>query len=81
MTAVFTPGNAVAAVARAGAGVYVRLADDGSHLARLLPGLADGGAGAREVEGRARHWRDQGYWLLPALLAIGALAFRRGWLL
>ncbi len=72
---------ALAAIARAGGGVYVRLADDGSHLQRILPGLADGADGARAVARRGQRWQDQGYWLLPVLLVLGALAFRRGWLL
>ena len=70
-------------VARAGGGRFVTMTSDDRDLARLL---------ARDARGRGRfdteaserevlHWRDEGPWLVLALLPIAALAFRRGWLL
>lgn len=65
------------ALAAAGQGRYAALTADGSDLAAigvLQPAMADGPADAAG----ARTWLDQGYWLLPPLLLLAALAFRRG---
>jgi Ca-activated chloride channel family protein len=82
--AVVLPGldeSGLAALARAGGGAYVRLAGDAGELERLLPAGAGRVAGARAVERNVLAWQDQGYWLLLPLLGLGAVAFRRGWLL
>lgn len=70
---------ALRAVARAGGGRYVVLNDAGTSVAKLGKPAAEAG-GASQGE-RAQIWRDGGIWLLPGLLLLGALAFRRGWLL
>jgi Ca-activated chloride channel family protein len=65
-------------VASAGGGDYVAMTtnnDDVSHLGVLDPQHA----GAMSAQGRSTLvWLDQGYWLLPPLLVLGLLAFRRG---
>ena len=70
---------ALRAVANAGGGRYSVLQADGSGVATLgAPVAASGQASHGE---RAQLWRDGGVWLLPLLLVLAALAFRRGWLL
>jgi Ca-activated chloride channel family protein len=69
---------ALRAVARAGGGRYVVLDKAGDVAAFGKPVAANGNFGSAE---RAQLWRDGGIGLLPALLLLGALAFRRGWLL
>lgn len=69
--------SSLAALARDGRGRYARLqAGDGDlhALGVLSPSASD------EGEGHARSgnaWRDEGYWLLPPLMLLGLLAFRR----
>lgn len=70
---------ALRAVAGAGGGRYAVLQADGTGAAALgMPSTEAGHASRAE---RARLWRDGGIWLLPVLLVLAALAFRRGWLL
>lgn len=70
---------ALRAVASAGGGRYAILQADGGGVAALeAPVAASGQASHGE---RAQLWRDGGVWLLPVLLVLAALAFRRGWLL
>jgi Ca-activated chloride channel family protein len=70
---------ALRAVAEAGGGRYVVLQADGTGAARFAaPAAAAGHASGVE---RAQVWRDGGIWLLPLLLVLAALGFRRGWLL
>jgi len=74
--------GALRAVAEAGGGRYVELSVDGRDLGELLSSEGSGGFEAIEDERqRATLWRDQGAWLALALLPLGALAFRRGWLM
>ncbi|HMB42806.1 MAG TPA: VWA domain-containing protein, partial [Luteimonas sp.] len=65
-------------VASAGGGDYAAMTtnnDDVSSLDVLDPQHA----GALSAQGRSTLvWLDQGYWLLPPLLVLGLLAFRRG---
>lgn len=71
--------SALAAVAGAGGGHYAVLQPDGGGTAAFgAPVAASGHVSHGE---RARIWRDGGIWLLPALVLLAALAFRRGWLL
>lgn len=70
---------ALAAVARAGGGRYAVLQSDGSGTAAF--GAPVSGSGHASQGERAQIWRDGGIWLLPALVLLAALAFRRGWLL
>ncbi len=66
------------ALARAGDGAYAALQPGLGDLETL--GVLDPQrAGARAARGqKSTLWLDQGYWLLPPLLLLGALAFRRG---
>ena len=65
-------------VASAGGGDYAAMTtnnDDVANLGVLNPQHA----GAMSAQGRSTLvWLDQGYWLLPPLLVLGLLAFRRG---
>ncbi|MET0617887.1 MAG: VWA domain-containing protein [Luteibacter sp.] len=71
----------LAAVADAGGGSFLPVADGGSDVAALAAYLHGDGEG-KAVEGaRAGEWQDRGPWLLLPLLPLVALAFRRGWLL
>jgi len=79
--------GALESLARAGNGRYVDLnPGDRDTLALISSGVAAGAATAPgvlvEQQGLAAdQWREEGPWLLLALLPIAALAFRRGWLL
>jgi Ca-activated chloride channel family protein len=69
------------AVASAGGGGYQVLRADSGDLDAL--GVLDPAqAGTRSAQG-GKHaiWLDEGYWLLPPLLVLAALAFRRGGML
>ncbi len=70
--------SSLRALARAGEGDYAALQPGLSDLEGL--GVLDPQrAGARAARGqKSTLWLDQGYWLLPPLLLLGALAFRRG---
>lgn len=69
------------AIAAAGGGRYVPLATDDADTRALLPAVPhDAAAREREEAARADQWREEGPWLLVALLPLAALAFRRGWL-
>ena len=70
---------ALRAVADAGGGRYVVLQADGTGAAAFGAPVAEAGHASRGE--RAQLWRDGGIWLLPVLLVLAALAFRRGWLL
>ncbi|MCD9026998.1 VWA domain-containing protein [Luteimonas sp. BDR2-5] len=68
------------ALARAGGGRYHAMTADPADLRALdvLDPQAGGNASPATSESGARSWRDEGYWLLLPLLALGLLAFRRG---
>lgn len=69
------------AIAAAGGGRYVALTADDADTRALLPAAGrDGDPLEREEDARADQWREEGPWLLMALLPLAALAFRRGWL-
>lgn len=57
-------------------GALLRMADDGSDVRRIASALDYrlGTSATADASGRV----DIGYWLLPLLLPLGALAFRRG---
>ena len=64
------------AVATAGGGSYQRIASDDRDLQALgVLDASDGGALQRP--GQARQWQDEGYWLLPPVMLLALLAFRR----
>jgi len=71
--------GALRAVADAGGGRYAVLQADGAGAAAFDTPVAEAGHASRAE--RAQLWRDGGIWLLPVLLIVAALAFRRGWLL
>ena len=69
-------------VAQAGGGVY-RTLDAGSADTQAVLEFTDRRSQAEQAEGSTLHvdqWRDAGIWLLPPLVLLSALAFRRGWL-
>lgn len=70
---------ALRAVASTGGGRYVVLQPNGSGPAAFGAPASETGHASQNQ--RAQLWRDGGIWLLPALLVLVALAFRRGWLL
>jgi Ca-activated chloride channel family protein len=73
--------NVLASVSDAGGGRYVAAIPADSDVVALIP--AGGGEASRfaaEEDGRAERWREEGPWLLLALLPLAALGFRRGWL-
>jgi Ca-activated chloride channel family protein len=63
-------------LADAGGGRYQRLARDTADLRALDLLRADRSVGESE-QGSVRQWLDQGYWLLPPLMLLALLAFRR----
>ncbi len=69
-------------LAAAGGGAFARLSADDSDLRRVL--LTPEGAHEVDKAGRILHtadvWREEGPWLVLALLPLAALGFRRGWL-
>ncbi|HEY0199454.1 MAG TPA: tetratricopeptide repeat protein [Rhodanobacter sp.] len=67
-------------LAAAGGGVHVTMTADHSDI-DALHGQLTAGPAAAVVGQQGDEWQDRGPWLLPLLLLIVALAFRRGWLL
>ncbi len=65
------------ALAAAGGGRYVRLTTDDADLQALGVLQPRTQAGGEAAEGTGRMWRDEGYWLLPPLMLLALLAFRR----
>ena len=64
------------AVATAGGGRYQRIAADDRDLRAL--GVLDASDGsAQQRPGQGRQWQDEGFWLLPPLMLLALLAFRR----
>lgn len=67
------------AIAQAGGGTYAVLPAGGGATPVFAAPVARGAHASRDE--RATIWRDGGVWLLPVLVVLAALAFRRGWLL
>lgn len=63
-------------LASAGGGRYQRLGNQGAELGALALQPADPAATAH-ARGSVRQWRDEGYWLLPPVMLLALLAFRR----
>lgn len=64
------------AVATAGGGRYARISADDSDLRTL--GVLDAREGtAAQRPGEGKQWRDEGFWLLPPVMLLALLAFRR----
>ncbi|WP_296805760.1 VWA domain-containing protein [Thiocapsa sp.] len=75
------PESDLRELARLGNGRYVE-SDAGDADTRLLMGLGSMDAELTEEPSLlSDQWREEGPWLLLALLPFAALAFRRGWLL
>lgn len=74
---------ALQAIASAGGGRYdgLEAADPAAYLAYLERRTAVEAPGGSGETLRLELWEDRGVWLLPLLLPLAALAFRRGWLL
>ena len=74
---------ALRAVAQAGKGRFATVAADDADVDRLLGARADDPwrRTLEETDRTTAEWRDEGPWLVLALLPMAALAFRRGWLL
>lgn len=70
------------ALAGAGGGVYARARVGEGDIESILAGSVSGGLsrGGEGENATADQWREEGPWLLLALLPLAALAFRRGWL-
>jgi len=74
----------LATLARQGNGSYRRISTDDSDFDAVLAPLKNSLAQqqSKKAEGiNSDQWRDEGPWLLLPLLLLGALAFRRGYLL
>lgn len=66
-------------LARRGGGWFAPISTDTSDLLAL--GLDEVRSGVmRDAQGEAQRFRDAGFWLLPPLMLLALLAFRRGWL-
>ena len=79
-----TDWSALKRLATAGGGLFARATLDSGDLRRLAPILRAGHAlsgSDHKRLGLGDRWREEGPWLLLALLPLAALAFRRGWLL
>jgi Ca-activated chloride channel family protein len=69
-------------LARRSGGQYSELTLDERDLDRVLEQpLLDEYGEAIAGDLRIQRWEDMGFWLLPLLLPIALLSFRRGWLL
>jgi Ca-activated chloride channel family protein len=74
--------DSMRALATAGGGVYAPLSADGRDLDRVLratPVMPD--QAKQETQIQTEVWKELGPWILLGVLPLGALAFRRGWLL
>jgi Ca-activated chloride channel homolog len=69
------------ALAEAGGGVYVPMAEDGSDIATLHAQLRPTGHASVATGQSGDAWQDRGPWLLLPLLLVVAMGFRRGWVL
>ncbi|MDD5033995.1 MAG: VWA domain-containing protein [Methylococcaceae bacterium] len=71
-------------LANEGGGMYQKLATDNSDLSALLGFFERQAHSASENQAanpvQVERWEERGIWLLPMLLPIAALAFRRGYL-
>lgn len=70
----------LSALARSGGGRYVGVEAGDRDIEALLGDGQIQGAEAAEPGLVADQWREEGPWLLLALLPLAALGFRRGWL-
>lgn len=68
-------------LASAGGGHYATLSADNTDLATVLPQMNIGSELREDGRDGVQNFRDDGPWLVLALLPLAALAFRRGWLM
>jgi Ca-activated chloride channel homolog len=68
-------------LARAGGGTFSLMTTDEQDLNRLLPDITASGTFDIVENSGVERWIEHGAWLLPLLLLLAAMAFRRGWLL
>jgi len=67
-------------MAEAGGGRFALLSADDRDIESLLSGAA-GPRSASDDSLETDQWREEGPWLVLLLLPLGALAFRRGWIM
>ena len=67
------------ALADAGGGRYASLTPNDNDLDHLLSGATNARAAGGDDTQATDQWREEGPWLLLALLPLAATAFRRGW--
>ncbi len=71
----------LSALASRGGGRYVQASPDDRDIDALLPDRPEAAdRRSRQDDARSDQWREQGPWLLLALLPLVALGFRKGWL-
>ncbi len=71
-------GGSLRGLASAGGGRYIAIAADGADLRALgVLDPADADDATRVDATRGAAWQDEGYWLLPPLMLLALLAFRR----
>ncbi len=73
--------EALRELAQAGGGRYATLRADGADLDRIMPQTALNVETERMDDFETDSWREEGPWLMLLLIPLGALAFRRGWLM
>jgi len=72
--------HSLRALAAAGGGRFSQLSTDDRDLDYLLSGEAGSRLASDESLATDR-WREEGPWIVLLLLPLGAMAFRRGWIL
>jgi len=72
--------HSLRALAAAGGGRFSQLSTDNRDLDYLLSGEAGSRLASDESLATDR-WREEGPWVVLLLLPLGAMAFRRGWIL
>ncbi len=68
-------------LARAGGGYFSMMTADEQDLDRLLPDIMPTSDFDKVESSGVERWVEYAVWLLPGLLLLAALTFRRGWLL
>ncbi|MDP1559109.1 MAG: VWA domain-containing protein [Nitrosomonas sp.] len=68
-------------LARAGGGTFSLMTTDDRDLNRLLPTISPTRSFDQVASSGVERWVEHGVWLLPLLLLLASMAFRRGWLM
>ena len=74
------PLDALQELAHAGGGLFSLMSADDRDLARVLLQPDRTSPLQQQDDSGVQRWIEQGVWLLPPLLVLAALGFRRGWL-